>query len=105
MFDRPPYINDIDSLEEDLAAYQRLHLLIMGSRASMGSPARRGILLLDVFTHPEASGVKGVIRQELLRVVCNTLNRAGYIGKREDFKMQDKFYGLLPRKNQEGGMF
>jgi len=96
---RPPYIEEGDSSEEDKATFARLW-------ATIGrSGLKRGLLLQDVITNPEQHGIKNVVRQELLKIVSNTLNKAGYIGKPEDFRLQNKLFSLLQKQEQEGGMF
>jgi len=96
---RPPYIEEGDSSEEDNATFTRLWITI--GRSGI----KRGLLLQDVITNPEQHGIKSVVRQELLKVVSNTLNKVGYIGKPEDFRMQNKLFSLLQKQEQEGGMF
>lgn len=99
MISRPPYIEETDSSEDDQKTFQRIWAAI--SRGGR----KQGLLLQDIITAPERHGVKNVVRQELLKIVANTLGRAGYIGKPEDFRMQEKFFKLLQKQNQEGGMF
>jgi hypothetical protein len=99
MLGRAPYIAETDVSEEDQQAYARVFAAI----SKGGRP--QGLLLQDIITAPERHGVKNAIRQELLKVVANTLGKAGYIGKPEDFRMQEKLFKLLQKQNQEGGMF
>lgn len=97
----PPYIPDDGELVPEMQAYQRfwVHLLKGGAK-------RSSILMQDVLTHPEAHGIKNLVRQELMKIVVNSLARAGFVGKPEDFKMQEQFRRvLLVKQQQEGGMF
>ena len=67
----------------------------------------RGPILQDVLTNPEGFGVKGLIRQELIKVVMNTLNKAGFVGANQDFAVQRSLEHVLRIKSQhdDGGFF
>jgi hypothetical protein len=97
----PPYIPDAGDQILEGQAFSRLwiHLLKGGAK-------RSSILLQDVLTQPEHHGIKNIVRQELMKIVVNSLGRAGFVGKPEDFKMQEQFRRiLLVKQQQEGGMF
>lgn len=97
----PPFVEDDTEQVPEAQAFARLWVHIM-----KGGAKRSSILLQDVLTQPEHHGVKNLVRQELMKIVVNSLARAGFVGKPEDFKLQEQLRRvLLMKQQQEGGMF
>lgn len=67
----------------------------------------RGPILFDVFKNPHEFGVQNVVRQELMKVVVNSLEKAGFAGKTEDVLTEKRLAVLLKIQEQKenGGFF
>ena len=66
-----------------------------------------GPLLADVILNPVEFGVTNVVRVELLKIVANTLEKAGFAGSPVDMGTQKRMISVLKMHEQKmnGGFF
>lgn len=92
--------------KEDGTEDLELQKKIWGKISALGKKGH-GPILQDVLLHPELHGVKSPVRQELIKIVMNSLQKAGFVGDRLDFAVQASLEHVLRVKSQQddGGFF
>lgn len=102
MFSRPPFVGRDVISHEDKDIYMQLWKAI-----SLKGAKKRGPILEQVLSNPGAFGIKNVVRSELMKIVYNSLEKTGFVGRPEDFRVQARLFTVLKLKAQqdEGGLF
>ena len=92
--------------KEDKTEDLELQRKIWSKISSLGKKGK-GPILQDVLLHPELFGVKSPVRQELIKIVMNSLQKAGFVGDKLDYAVQASLEHILRIRSQQddGGFF
>lgn len=97
-----PKFIDTGPSNEDMEIQSKIYERIIKSGPSAGGP-----VLDSILRYPEKFGIKGAVRQEILKVVLNTLERFGYAGISPDVQTERRLITILRihEQKESGGFF